>query len=151
MSDEQTTTTPEGQATGTEWWQRELSDVRQEAANSRVKLKETKEAFEAEKAALLAEKTQFESELKNQQLFNMKIKAALAAGVPGESAEEIAELLKGEDLDSMKSHATKLISTFSGLNKSDAPVDHSQGSGSYVPLNGDPLLEDLSKKLGFSL
>jgi hypothetical protein len=149
MSGEPTTTPPVEQEAAPDWWQSELSNVRQEAASTRVKLKETKEALEAEKAAIAAEKAQVASDLEKERIGNLKLKAALRAKVPGELAEKFAEILVGTDLESLVTHAESLKETFAGFNKSDAPVDHSQGAGSDTSLNGDPLLEDLRKKLGF--
>jgi chromosome segregation ATPase len=138
-----------GKETLPEWAQRELTDVRQEAARYRNEKKEALSAVETTKAEFESKFTDLNDKLNNKELELLKLKAALAAKVPGESAEEFAGLLKGEDFDSLKAHAENVKAMFAAFNKPDAPVDHSQGTGNNTSLNGDPLLESLAAKLGF--
>lgn len=57
-----------------------------------------------------------------------KLKVALEAGVPGDTAVEFAALLQGGNSDELKAHADKLKSMFGPGTKQRA-VDHSAGFG----------------------
>lgn len=57
-----------------------------------------------------------------------KLKVALEAGVPGDTAVEFAALLQGNNAEEYKAHAEKLKSMFGPGTKQRA-VDHSAGFG----------------------
>ena len=82
-------------------------------------------------------------------LENVKLKAALANGIPGESAVEFAALLQGSNEEEIGTHAKTVKALFGKTESKDAPTDPSQGSGNNtLPLNGDPLLNAVKAAVG---
>ena len=82
-------------------------------------------------------------------LENVKLKAALANGIPGESAVEFAALLQGTNEEEIGTHAKTVKALFGKTESTDRATDHSQGSASNaLPLNGDPLLAAVKAAVG---
>lgn len=145
MSDEATTPeppaveapTPETQAADElpQWAREKLTKANNEAATYRVRAKDAEDKarqeltseFETKLNTLSDEKSAIAADLKAAQLETMRLLAALSAGIPGESAVEFAELLKGETQEDLTTHAEKV----KGLMGSQKPkvMDRSQGLG----------------------
>ncbi|AEV52086.1 hypothetical protein [Rhodococcus phage RGL3] len=142
-----------------QWAQTLISETRAEAAQHRT---EKQSAVETAKAALADEHTaaiaalnvkvtETETERDGARLEVTKLKAALAVGIDGERAIGFAELLKGDNEDQIKSHADEVRKLFGDNKPAHVPAtDPSQGSGNKtpLPLNGDPLLDAIKKKVG---
>jgi murein L,D-transpeptidase YcbB/YkuD len=168
MSETEGTTTPEQQSIESlpEWARKSLTDANNEAAAARVAKREAVEAARQEVTASLT--TDFDTrlaqaqqaheevqtELSQTKLAVAKLKAALSVGIPGESAEEFAQRIKGESDEDIAEDAAALKVLFSKSSGKSAPaldpaVDRSQGSGNLPHgLNSDPLLTELKSKLG---
>lgn len=109
-----------------------------EANNEAAKYRTQRNAIEAETAAKL--KAEFDEQFKvlsdNQSAITAerdtvlsdytKLKVALHAGVPGETAVEFAALLQGSSPDEYQEHADKLKGMFGTPGKQKA-VDHTAG------------------------
>ena len=78
----------------------------------------------------------------------IKLKAVLAAGIASEDALDVATLIQGTDEDSISESVKRVKSLIGKAPEKDRPVDPSQGSGNYVPLNGDPILETVKRMVG---
>ena len=139
-----------------EWAREKLTKANNAAAKYRVQAKEAAEKaqFEAEEkySAQIKELTDAKAavaaELETARLESLKLRTALSVGIPGESAAEFAALLQGTTEDELSAHAQKVKGLLGVATKPERPVDPSQGAGSDVPLNGDPVLKMLSSKLG---
>ncbi|WP_190821970.1 hypothetical protein [Saccharopolyspora pogona] len=144
MSDEATTpetTTTEAPVTETtadelpQWARDSLTKANDEAAKARIKAGKAEEKarleitseYETKLSTLSDEKSAITAELNAAHLDGMRLRAALSAGIPGESVVEFAELLKGETQEDLTAHAEKV----KGLMGSQKPkvVDRSQGLG----------------------
>lgn len=127
-----------------DWARKQISEANAEAAKYRTERNnieaETKAALTAdfdtqfktlsdEKSAITAERDSATSEL-------TKLKVALAAGIPGETAAEFAALLQGKDNDELTAHAVKLKEMFGAPGKSARPVDPSHGASGQVNASG---------------
>lgn len=124
-----------------EWAREKLKKANDEAAKYRVRAKETEEKvrqevtseYETKLSALSDEKAAIEADLHAARLDYMRLRAALAAGIPGESAVEFAELLKGETEEEIAAHAEK-VKSLMGMQR---PVVHDRsrglGTGSSSP------------------
>lgn len=146
--EEPTVDTPEVVTPKTEddlpqWARDKLTKANSEAAKYRVQAKEL-----AEKAAnseelttriteLSDEKAALAAELESARVGSMKLHAALSVGIPGESATEFADLLRGETAEDIQAHAEKVKELF-GVKKSDRPVDPTQGMGGEIPVDTAP-------------
>jgi hypothetical protein len=126
-----------------DWARKQISEANAEAAKYRTERNnieaETKAKLTAdfdtqfktlsdEKSAITAERDSAASEL-------TKLKVALAAGIPGETAVEFAALLQGKDTDEMTAHATKLKEMF-GAPKSQKAIDPSHGASGQGAASG---------------
>jgi len=120
-----------------EWARKQISEANAEAAKYRTERNnieaETKAALSAdfdtqfktlsdEKSAITAERDTATSQL-------TKLKVALAAGIPGETAVEFAALLQGNDEDELTAHAGKLKEMFGAPGKASRAIDPSHGAG----------------------
>lgn len=79
-----------------------------------------------------------------------RIKAALEAGIATDKVLSFADLLKGENPDELRSHAESLKELFTTEEapRASKATDPSQGQGNnHLPLNGDPLLEAVMRKI----
>jgi hypothetical protein len=125
-----------------DWARKQISEANAEAAKYRTERNnieaETKAALSAdfdaqfktlsdEKSAITAERDSATSQL-------TKLKVALAAGVPGETAVEFAALLQGKDETEMTAHAAKLKEMFGSPKQ--RPVDLSHGAGGNANQSG---------------
>ncbi|WP_158881980.1 hypothetical protein [Amycolatopsis anabasis] len=127
-----------------EWAREQLTKANNEAAKYRVQAKEAAEKAKTEAAGefgakleeLSTSKAALAAELESARLGLVKLQAALSVGVPGESAAEFADLLKGTNEDEIKAHAEKVKELFGASKKSDRPVDPSQGA--YGSEKSDP-------------
>lgn len=120
-----------------EWARKQISEANAEAAKYRTERNnieaETKAALSAdfdtqfktlsdEKSAITAERDTATTQLN-------KLKVALAAGIPGETAVEFAALLQGSNEEELTAHAGKLKEMFGAPGKASRAVDHSHGAG----------------------
>lgn len=138
-----------------QWAREKLTKANDEAAKYRVRAKEAEEKarqeisseFETKLSALSDEKSAITAELNAARHDAMRLRAALAAGIPGESAVEFAELLKGETEEELAAHAEKV----KGLMGVQRPVvnDRSRGlgtqSGAPADTFGSFIMSHLSK------
>lgn len=143
--------TENGTSKTSEWYEGELSRVRQEAAGARVKAKEKVEAAKAEvtsqfEAQLAASNTAHEAtkdELASATLNNTKLDTALEAVLGEEVAKKVrafAKTVQGSNPDELKAHAEELKALFgiTGEAKVDDPAtDPSQGMGGNAPAGDD--------------
>lgn len=77
-----------------------------------------------------------------------KLKAVLAAGIASEDVLDVAALVQGTDEDSISESVKRVKSLIGKAPEKERPVDPSQGSGNYLPLNGDPILETVKRMVG---
>ncbi|AHY27077.1 scaffolding protein [Mycobacterium phage Phantastic] len=163
MSDTQTTTetpsTPDnGQEPKVESFSREyVEGLRQEAAKYRNEKKDAVEAAKTETRAevvreyeaQLAEKDTAFTELKNQfdatSLELLKLKAVVEAKIPVEDILDVVTLVQGTDEETVSESVNRVKTLLNKAPASDSPVDHTQGAGGTVPLNGDPVLKILEQ------
>lgn len=134
-----------------------VTELRDEAASHRIAKNEAVTAakaaadqeWQAKLDAATATHTETQGELSKSQLTLLKLTKVLQAGIPSDSALDIAELVKGEDEESI-SESVKTVKALLGKNPSkDRAVDPSQGSGQGdIPLNGDPILDKLKAVVG---
>jgi ATPase subunit of ABC transporter with duplicated ATPase domains len=118
-----------------EWVREKLTKANNEAAKYRTKAKEAaqqaqfeaEEKFSAQIAALTDEKAAAVAELENARLEATKLKAALSVGIPGESASEFADLLKGTNEEEILAHAEKVKELFGASVKPARATDPTQG------------------------
>lgn len=141
-----------------DWAQKELSDARAEAAKYRVEKKDAVEAAKAEAETefnkkldeVISAKADVESKLQAEILHGQKVRAIIDAKLPVDKLDEYVGLLQGETEEELRSHADTLKTLFNVPETKNPPaVDPSQGSGvPNTPLNGDPLLNALKRKVG---
>ena len=133
-----------------DWATKELASVRAEAARYRTEKNAAVEEARAETlAAHQTEKSELESELSKSERNLLRLRIAVGAAVPADKIETFAERLQGDSEDDLRADADKLKAMFSTPEaQSQSAVDHSQGSGNHLPLNGDPLLNALKSKVG---
>src|SRR5690606_21817612 len=120
-----------------EWAREKLSKAYNEAAKYRVQAKEALDKarqevsaeFEKQLAQLSDEKAAVAADLENVRLEHMRLKAALSVGIPGESASEFADLLKGNSEDEIRARAEKVKELFGVSSKPARAVDPTQGLG----------------------
>lgn len=78
----------------------------------------------------------------------LKIKSVLEAKVPSDDILEVAALVQGTDEDSVKESVNRVKALLGKSPAKVAATDPTQGSGSAVPLNGNPVLEILKRAVG---
>jgi hypothetical protein len=160
MSDETTTTdtapaqeaAPKAETFSAEY----VQQLRDEAARYRTEKRSAAERAKAEAVkdyeGRIAEKDSaaslLQSELSDRTLELAKLKAVLGAGIASEDALKVAALVQGTDEDSISQSVQSVKSLIGRAPERDRPVDPSQGSGNYVPLNGDPILETVKRMVG---
>lgn len=118
-----------------EWVRDKLTKANNEAAKYRTKAKdaaqqaqfEAEEKFSAQISTLTDEKAAIAAELENARLEFTKFRAALSVGIPGESASEFADLLKGSTEEEILSHAEKVKELFGVSAKPARATDPTQG------------------------
>lgn len=134
-TEETTTEVTNTEETIPEWVREKLTKANNEAAKYRTKAKDAAQQaqFEAEEKfgpqikALTDEKTALAVELENARLEHTKFKAALSVGIPGESASEFADLLKGSTEEEILAHAEKVKELFGASSKPARATDPTQG------------------------
>lgn len=119
------------------WARDALSKANNEAATYRVQLrtKETEATTALNELAAVKDKlTAAEQVGVNTAAELMKMKVALAAGIPGDKAVDFAALLKGATEEELKAHADT-VKGLMGAPQYDAATDHSQGHGTDSTAN----------------
>ncbi len=121
-----------------QWARDAITTANDQAARNRIKAREAAETaraevtaeFEGRMSALTADKDDIALELGDARLDLSRLRIALDAGIPGESATEFAALLRGSNEDELREHADKVKAMFGVISpQPDRPVDHSQGLG----------------------
>jgi len=141
-----------------EWARKKITEANNEAAKYRTEKNnieaETtarlKAEFDAQFKALSDEKSAILAERDTSALNYKKLNAALAAGVPGETAVKFAGLLQGSSDEELATHAEELKSMF-GTPTKIAAVDPSHGAGNGGGVTGmttDAAWADLMKSSG---
>lgn len=133
-----------------------VQGLRQEAAKYRTERNEAVERvktelqseFESQLSAKDSEFGELKSELSSRQVELVKLKAILAAGIPTDDVLTVAELVQGEDEETVSKSVERVKSLIGKNPPKDRPVDPSQGTGNAIPLNGDPLLETIKRIVG---
>ena len=139
-----------------EWGRKAISDANAEAAKYRVKANEVEAStraavtaeFSEQLKAVSDEKSAIAAERDTSVNNYLKLKTALAAGVPGDTAVEFAALLQGSNEDEYKAHAEKLMGMFNPVKASKA-IDPSHGvQGSATGTTTDDAWAALMKQAG---
>lgn len=133
-----------------------VQELRNQAAKYRTEKKEAAERAKAEVMqdyeARLAEKDQtvnsLQAELESTSITLRKLQAVLREGISSEDALEVASLVQGVDDDTISESVKRVKSLIGKAPEKERPVDPSQGSGNYLPLNGDPILETVKRMVG---
>lgn len=125
-----------------QWARDAITTANDQAARNRIKAREAADTaraevtaqvtaeFEQRLSALAADKDDIAVELGDARLALSRLRIALDAGIPGESATEFAALLRGGNEDELRAHADKVKAMFGVIGaQPDRPVDHSQGLG----------------------
>ena len=132
-----------------------VQELRNQAAKYRTEKKAAADNAKAEVIkeyeGRLTEKEQsfggLREELETTNLELQKLRAVLAEGIASEDALDVASLVQGTDETSI-SDSVKRVKSLIGKAPKARPIDPSQGSGSHVPLNGDPILEKVKRMVG---
>ncbi len=127
-----------------DWARKQISEANSEAAkyrNERNNIEaDTKAAltadFDAQFKTLSDEKSAITAERDTATTQLNKLKVALAAGIPGETAVQFAALLQGNDEAELTAHAATLKEMFGAPGKAARPVDHSHGASGNTSLTG---------------
>lgn len=141
MSDDTTTSTDDTTTTTDDieslppWARDKLTTANRQAAEYRVKARDARTSAEtavkAEHDAVVKQwNDKYESANNDLALVRNefdRFKAAVAAGVPGESIATFADLLKGQTPDELKAHAAELLKMFKFESKDQVATDASQG------------------------
>lgn len=130
--------------------------LRAEAAKYRTEKKDAVEAARQEVIKdyepKLAEKdtafTTLQAQHNETALELLKIKSVLEAGVPADDILEVASLVQGTDEETVKASVERVKALLTKSPAKDRLVDPSQGQGSHIPLNGDPVLNLLKAAVG---
>lgn len=141
-----------------EWARDQITKANKEAARYRVERNEAVEAAKKEVSQQYESRVaELEAKLRDEQGFSAdarrdveRLRVTIQAGIDSDKALAFSGLLQGENEDELRSHADELKRLFSvepaGDSSKGAAVDPSQGSsGSPMPLNGDPLLEQVMR------
>jgi hypothetical protein len=138
------------------WARKAISDANAEAARYRVKANEVEAQTRSSVSAEFSEQLKAVSDEKSAIAVErdtsvsdyMKLKTAIAAGVPGDTAVEFAALLKGNNEDEYKAHAEKLMGMF-GSGRPAKAVDPSHGANtSGAMATTDDAWVELMKQAG---
>jgi hypothetical protein len=142
---------PKTEAELPDWAREKLTKANGEAAKYRTEKNdavnaakaEAKAAYETQITELTDKGTSLTSELAKATSDLSKIKVALSVGIPGESAAEFADLLKGENDAELKAHAEKLKTLFGDSVKPGRAVDPTQGANGTGAVDVSPGLDRL--------
>ncbi|EFV12949.1 hypothetical protein [Segniliparus rugosus] len=110
-----------------------VSDLRQEAANYRVQLRDaeaSRRELEDQLAALASGKSQAEAASKAVQADFDRVVTAIQAGVPHDHVFAFAKTLQGSNAEEFAAHAEELKSMFGFSAAPAAATDRSQGLSS---------------------
>lgn len=140
------------------WARDKISELNDEAAKYRHEKKDAVEAARAEVAAeyqtkieaLEAQIAETNSGKAESDSVVARLTASIEAGIETDKIVSFSKLLQGDTPDELKSHAEEVKGLFAAGEqepKKDPAVDPSQGIGSkkHIPLNGDPLLEAITR------
>lgn len=127
-----------------QWAQDKISELRNEAAGHRTRANEARDRakaeleseFKAKLDALEARNAEVVAENNDYHAKNLRIEAAIAAGVPTEHVAAFAERLRGSTPDEVKADAESAKALFGlggGAATPPAAVDPSQGHGEEGP------------------
>lgn len=138
-----------------------VKELRNEAAAARLAkkdavdaaVKEAKDAYTAEIVTRDTRITELENELGKSWIELQKLHTTLEAKVPSDKVLAFTEILQGIDAESITESAKKSLGLLEGLGgKKQVPgFDPTQGFGGRkedMPLNGDPILDAMTKILG---
>lgn len=133
-----------------------VQELRNQAAKYRTEKKSAADSAKAEVTkefeTVLAERESavatVREELDNANLELLKLKSVLAEGVSSSHALDVAALVQGTDAESVSASVARVKSLIGASPEKARPVDPTQGSGSTIPLNGDPILEKLKRMVG---
>lgn len=137
-----------------------VKSLRDEAAAARVAkkdavdaaVKELSEKHSAELAARDLRNTELQNELGGAWIELEKVYLSLDAQVPNDKVRAFIEILDGTDRDSIGESVKSRLELVGGFDsKSPSPAfDPSQGRGGKppLPLNGDPILDAISRAVG---
>uniref|UniRef100_A0AAU8GRX8 Scaffolding protein n=1 Tax=Mycobacterium phage BabyBack TaxID=3158877 RepID=A0AAU8GRX8_9CAUD len=137
-----------------------VKSLRDEAAAARVAKKDAVDAavnaLKATHAEELAARdlayTELQNELGAAWIELEKVYLSLDAKVPNDKVRAFIEILDGTDKESIGESVTKRLSLVEGLGggKPSPAFDPSQGRGGKppLPLNGDPILDAISRAVG---
>lgn len=135
-----------------------VQQLRGEAAKYRNEKKSAVEAAKTETAQewegkLNTEKSKYaelQSKYDAKSVEMAKLLAAIELEVPSDKLLSFADLIKGDDEDSIKASAKSVLDLVGGFaEKPDPATDPTQGKGGgTLPLNGDPLLNALKRAVG---
>lgn len=135
-----------------------VKSLRDEAADARVSKRDAVEAartevkteYEGKLAEASVAYTELENLLAAKDLELQKVYAAIAVEVPSDKVRAFAEILKGEDEESIAESAKTNLQLFGGFNSKSPAFDPTQGTGGRkeLPLNGDPILNAIKQAVG---
>ncbi|QFG10386.1 head scaffolding protein [Mycobacterium phage Anthony] len=135
-----------------------VKGLRQEAAKARVDKKDAVDtavaALKATHAEELAAKDVAFTELQNQLgdawIELEKLYTSIDAKVPSDKVRAFVGILQGTDKDSIQASAKSAYELAGGFSTKSPAFDPSQGlgGGKPLPLNGDPILNAMTKILG---
>jgi hypothetical protein len=141
-----------------EWAKTKISELNAEAAKWRVEknnaLANAKTLVEQEYASKITEAAESYAELEvkfaEKSSWAAKLEALLdpEAGIPADRVLGMASLVQGSTEEEISKSVATIKDLFSKDPQRPPLVDHTQGKGSPLPLNGDPLLNSLKEKLG---
>lgn len=132
-----------------------VESLRQEAAQARVAKKTAVDEAKAEVIrdyeGKLADKDTAFTELQTTHgetsLELLKLKAIVAAKIPVDDIEDVVTLVQGTDEETVNASVERVKALLGKSPAKDRPVDPSQGKGSHIPLNGDPIVNMLNAAL----
>lgn len=133
-----------------------VQKLRDEAAGHRIKAKEAGDEaraavikeYEGKAAETSVELTELKTNYATAQLDLLKLKSVLEAEIPVSDVLEVATLVQGSDEASVKESVNRVKALLGKTPAKVAATDPTQGQGSHVPLNGNPVLDILKRAVG---
>jgi sirohydrochlorin ferrochelatase len=133
-----------------------VESLRSEAAKHRT---EKNSAVDAAKAAVIKEYegkaaerdskiSEIETNYATAQLDLLKLRSVLEAGISTDDVLEVVSLVQGSDEESVNESVNRVKALLGKAPSKVAAVDPTQGQGSHVPLNGNPVLDILKRAVG---
>ena len=109
-------------------------------------------ALNAAKAEAEAKYAELQGEATSKDVSIAKLRAAFELNVPADKLESFLDSVQGSTPDEVQESAKKLSDLVGGFQPKSAvipAIDPTQGQGTqHPPLNGNPLLRSIEKKLG---